>query len=84
MCRGIFRACLSSADQKAAANDAFKARKAQGGNYKRRLGATLNFLFKLSSGVNQQGDTSVLPTDDEYHETAVKGIGEAFDRGLNR
>lgn len=52
-------------------------RKSQGGNYKRRTGASLNFLFKLSKGVDQAADPSVLPTKEEIGETATEAIMEA-------
>lgn len=49
-------------------------RKALGGNASRRLRATLNFLFKLSSGVDQEADPSVVPTVDEFTEVAFAVI----------
>ena len=45
-----------------------------GGNWKSRKGATLNFLFKLSAGVNQEADPSVLPTHEEYRAAAFAAI----------
>jgi len=51
----------------------------QGGNAGRRLGSELTFLFKLSGGVNQKPDPSVIPSNDEYTEVAMAAI----ERSLN-
>ncbi len=48
--------------------------KSLGGNAKRRLRAGLNFLFKLSQGVNQLPDDRVVPTQDEMLEVAFAAI----------
>ncbi len=40
--------------------------------------ATLKFLFKLSPGVDQEGDVEVLPTRDEYFDTAKEAILRAI------
>jgi len=45
-----------------------------GGNEKRRLTASLNFLFKLVSRVDQQADPTVLPSDKEYLDTAAAAV----------
>ena len=45
-----------------------------GGNAGRRIRAALNFLFILSSGVNQVGDPRVVPTNDEFAEVAMASI----------
>jgi hypothetical protein len=45
-----------------------------GGNSKRRIRAGLNFLFKLSKGVNQKPDERVIPTADEFTEVALGAI----------
>jgi hypothetical protein len=45
-----------------------------GGNKKRRLRAGLNFLFKLSAGVNQLPNERVVPTADEFTEVAMGAI----------
>jgi hypothetical protein len=50
-----------------------------GGNVIRRRNAALNFLFKLSSGVFQKPDPTVLPTDEEIFLVA----GSALTGGLN-
>ena len=50
----------------------------KGGNAGRRLRSNLTFLFKLSAGVNQAPDPSVLPTDDEMTETALGLIERAI------
>ena len=52
--------------------------KSAGGAAARRQRASLNFLFKLSSGVNQKGNPAVVPTDDEFAEVALGAI----QRGL--
>lgn len=44
------------------------------GNWKSRRGATLNFLFKLSGGVDQAGDPNVLPSHDEVREVSFAAI----------
>lgn len=49
------------------------------GRFKKQA-ATLEFLFKLSLGVNQKPDPTVLPADDVYYTTAHQAIKE----GLNR
>lgn len=45
-----------------------------GGNSKRRQTAGLNFLFKLSGGVNQAPNPDVLPTNDQFQEVAMESI----------
>ena len=45
-----------------------------GGNGDRRLRASLNFLFKLASSVNQKGDPRVVPTDEEFAEVSLARI----------
>jgi hypothetical protein len=49
-------------------------RKGLGGHNGRRQRATLNFLFKLSGGVNQKGDKSTLPRDEQYTATAALAV----------
>ena len=44
----------------------------QGGNAGRRIRADLVFLFKLAASVTQEGNRDVLPSDDEYLQTAIK------------
>jgi len=56
-----------------------KGAKAQGGNYQRRQKAAINFLFKLSFGVSQEGDREVLPSDQKILDTAMKAITD--DKG---
>lgn len=51
-----------------------RSSRAKGGNPSRRLNASLNFLFKLSFGVNQDGDRSVLPADQDILQTAVAAL----------
>lgn len=48
-----------------------------GGNSRRRLRGELNFLFKLSGGVNQAGDESIVPSADALMEHAMTRIEEA-------
>lgn len=48
--------------------------KSLGGNAKRRLRAGLNFLFKLSAGVNQLPDERVVPSNDELAEVAMSAL----------
>lgn len=45
--------------------------------------ATIEFLFKLSSGVNQRPDPTVLPPDDAYYVTAHQAIKAGLTRTLN-
>lgn len=45
-----------------------------GGNSGRRRDATLNFLFVLKGGVNQNPDDSVLPSMDRYLDRAIEVI----------
>lgn len=46
----------------------------RGGNRGRRLRGTLNILFKLSRGVMQEGDRSVLPSDEEILDSAIVSL----------
>lgn len=48
-----------------------------GGNAGRRIRADLIFLFKLAPSVTQAGDRAVLPSDDEYLDTALTAAGGA-------
>lgn len=48
--------------------------KSAGGASARRQRASLNFLFKLSPGVNQKGNPAVVPTDDEFAEVALGAV----------
>jgi len=45
-----------------------------GRNEKRRIRASLNFLFKLMSSVTQEGDPEILPDNEEYTATAREAI----------
>lgn len=47
-----------------------------GGNTGERLRASLNFLFKLSGGVNQAPNPNVLPTQAEYRATIFAAARE--------
>ena len=51
-------------------------RRGLGGNAGRRLRADLNFLFKLVASVTQEGNRDVLPSDDEYLQTALLWAGQ--------
>ncbi len=46
----------------------------QGGNASRRRAASLQFLFKLSSGVVQAPNPDVVPSHDEFTEVAFAAI----------
>ena len=45
----------------------------------RRGKATLEFLFKLSSGVNQTGNPAVVPTNDEFAEVALAVLDKSIE-----
>lgn len=49
----------------------------------KRVVAALEFLFKLSPGVNQRGDPTVLPPDEAYFVTAHQAIKSGIAR-INR
>lgn len=49
----------------------------QGGNASKRLKATLIFLFKLSSGIDQEPNPDVLPTHEEMREAAIDALRAA-------
>lgn len=51
--------------------------KSRAGNAGRRLKAELNFLFKLSAGVNQQPDPGVVPSGDQLAEVGLTLIERA-------
>ena len=53
--------------------------RAGGGNSGRRQRASLNFLFKLSLGVNQKPDDRVVPTGDEFAEVGLALIDRAIE-----
>jgi hypothetical protein len=57
-----------------------KSKTALGGKGARRLRATLNFLFKLSSGVDQEADPDVLPTHAELRSASFAAIQRDFRR----
>ena len=49
-----------------------------GGNFKQRIEAKLNFLFKLSGGVNQAENPDVMPSREEMMATAKAAIMAAI------
>ena len=53
-------------------------RTGKGGNAGRRLKSNLTFLFKLSAGVQQDPDPSVIPSEDELTETGMSIIERAI------
>ena len=57
-----------------------KKRNELGGKGARRRSATLNFLFKLSSGVDQEADPDVLPTHAELRAASFAAIQRDFRR----
>lgn len=50
----------------------------KGGNAGRRLKSNLTFLFKLSAGVQQDPDPSVIPSEDELTETGMSLLERAI------
>lgn len=49
-------------------------------NESRRRAAALNFLFKLQRSVDQAGDKSILPTDEQYLDTGLRALGRHWDQ----
>ena len=58
--------------------DRVKRRKGMGGNFKRRQQGKLNFLFKLSGGVNQRGNPAVLPSDAQFEAELTAELAAAL------
>jgi hypothetical protein len=59
-----------------------KPTKATGRGYARkRVVADIEFLFKLSYGVTQKHDPTVLPSTGAYSDTATDALANAFEKG---
>lgn len=54
-----------------------KFNRGRGGNASKRIKASLNFLFKLSTGVDQEPNPEVLPSHEEMAAVAVAAIQRA-------
>jgi hypothetical protein len=72
--RGAYIVQASSPTQKETKSESRKRMRGLGGNASKRLAAGLNFLFKLSAGVEQAADPDVLPEKDEIGGVVKKAI----------